>query len=45
MTKFGENPKEDVVEPLSNIYFINDIREKLKESEKLKEETEELKEK
>lgn len=45
MTRYGENPKEDVIEPLQNIFFINDIKEKLKESEKLKEETEELKEK
>lgn len=29
--QLGENPKEDIVEPLQNIYFINDISSKLKE--------------
>ena len=35
--QIGQNPKEDVIEPLSNIFFINDISTKLKEAEKLKE--------
>ena len=28
--QIGENPKEDIVEPLQNIFFINDISSKLK---------------
>ncbi len=36
--QIGENPKEDVVEPLPNIFFVNDISSKLKEkTEKVKE--------
>ena len=29
--QLDQNPKEDVIEPLQNIYFINDISSKLKE--------------
>ena len=36
MTNFGQNPKEDIVEPLQNIYFINDISSKLKEKKQEK---------
>lgn len=35
--QLNQNPKEDVIEPLQNIYFINDINSKLKNK---KEETE-----
>lgn len=33
----GENPKEDIVEPLQNIVFVNDIKTKLAEREAEKE--------
>ncbi len=34
--QIGQNPKEDVVEPLQNIYFVNDISAKLEEKKKEK---------
>lgn len=35
--QIGENPKEDIVEPLQNIIFVNDIKTKLAERETEKE--------